>query len=628
MERRFVPGAVVEHAGGRWRVQRPLGADAVLLRNDDGEVVAADPVRVTFPDEDTPLCGPLPRPVDELRYTEAEWAEAERRRDLLDSLARRAARTGIDVAAVAAALGVTPRRVWALLRRVRAHGGADTAALFLPARPASCPGRLSAEVEAVIAHAIDQHYAKPTRPSLHSLSEEVVNRCTAAGLVPPSYKAVQARVRARDQVWLKRRREGEKAARSIRLLTGAHPGADAPWARVQIDSTPCDVRVVREHERTVIGRPTVTLALDLYSRVILGFSLALDAASTVTVATCLAHACLPKQDWLAARDLAASVRWPVWGKPAMLEYDQGPENEAYGIQRGLRLHGIKGRVRAKGHPEQHGHIERLIGTMMKRLHERRGTTFSNVNERGEADPAATACLTLPELERIFALEIDRYNHTVHHGISERPMERYLAYYRRPDLPDAQRVPPFLPAEHLLQDFLPHERRHLVRTGFRLFRVDYSSRDLLPMWRRQNQAKVERIVVYDPRSLARVWVMEDAADGYVAVPYRTPHPDMTLAESVAARRALRALKAADRTEARLFENVLSVRAIEERGRTATARMRAERSRQARHTAVLPPSGPAAPTDRDTERDRAPMMAAAPFTAPPLAVITAFDDVEDL
>jgi putative transposase len=408
MERRFVPGTVVEHAGARWRVERALGADAVLLRGDAGEVTSADPARITFPDELPARDGPREGPLDELRYTEAEWAEAERRRELLGGLARLPRCTRTHVAEVAAALGVTPRRAWALLRRARATGGDITAALFLPVRPPSRRRRLRAEVEAIVAQATDRHYAKPTQPSLHSLWEEVDRRCRAAGLASPCYKAVQTRVRARDQRWLTRRREGEAKARSLRLLTGSHPGAEAPWARVQIDSTPGDVRLVREEDRAVIGRATVTFALDLYSRAILGFSVSLQGASTITVATCLAHACLPKADWLAARDLA-SVHWPVWGKPVVLEYDQGPENVSRGIQRGLRLQGIKGKVRPKGRPERHGHVERLIGTMMRRLHERRGTTFSNVNERGETEPERLACLSLPELEQILALEIGCYH---------------------------------------------------------------------------------------------------------------------------------------------------------------------------------------------------------------------------
>jgi putative transposase len=590
MEHRFRPGAVVEHAGARWWVERALGADAVLLRGEDGLPAVADPARVTFPQAEAtsdPVCF-----TGESLCTEAEWAEAARRRDLLTALAARHDRSHAELAAVAAELGLKPRRVWELLRRARISGGDISD--FLPARHRPRAKRLPAAVEAIIAQAIEQHYAKPTRPSLLSLAREVDRRCAAAGLTPPSYKAVQMRVLQRDRQWLTRRREGERKARSMRLLTGAHPGAAAPWACVQIDSTPCDLCLVSELDRRAIGRPTVTFALDLYSRIVLGFAVSLQGASTVTTASCLAHACLPKDEWLAKRGLS-QVRWPVWGKPAVLEYDQGPENEAAGIQRGLRQYGIAGKRRRVGHPEMHGTIERLIGTMMRQIHERQGATFANVSERGDAEPARVACLTLVELERILALIVDSYHHAVHATTGERPIERYLAYYRRPGLSDAERVPPRLPACRLLLDFLPYERRALTRCGFRLFRVDYSSRDLLGLWRRDNGRRVERIVVYDPRSLATVWVVDEDTGDYIAVPYRVPHPDMTLAESEAARRQLRLLKAADRTERRLFDNLAAIRAIEAEAKTLTERRRAERTRQARRAvadtaSALPQPGP--------------------------------------
>jgi hypothetical protein len=44
MENRITAGVVVEHAGTRWRIERPLGADAVLLRNDAGEIRVHEPV--------------------------------------------------------------------------------------------------------------------------------------------------------------------------------------------------------------------------------------------------------------------------------------------------------------------------------------------------------------------------------------------------------------------------------------------------------------------------------------------------------------------------------------------------------------------------------------------------------
>ncbi len=322
MEQRLVPGVEVEHAGRRWRVHVPLGPDAVLLRNDAGEIVSAHPARIGFP-ADEGVGRPTTRVVDERGFSDAQWAEAARRRDLLAARAGRPARSRGDVDAVAKELGIKRRRVWTLLRQTAGSDG-DIAA-FLPRQGTPRAKRLSTGVETIVAQAIDQHYAQANRPSIARLHKEVAERCKIAEVRSPSYRAVAARVRDRDQAWLMRRREGSKAARALRLLTGAHPGAGAPWERVQTDSTPCDIRLVRETDRTVVGRPTVTFAIDLCSRVVLGFSVSLEAASTVTVATCLVHAGLPKDDWLVRRDLTG-IHWPVYGRPGTLEYDQGPEN--------------------------------------------------------------------------------------------------------------------------------------------------------------------------------------------------------------------------------------------------------------------------------------------------------------
>jgi putative transposase len=537
-------------------------------------MLSAEPARIElWPD----VCIlPPANPVNELRHTDAQWAEATLRHRLVTELAESTDRSATRINDVAKELGVKRRRIFSLLKILQKSGN-DVAA-FLPQQGNPRAKRILPSTEAIIAQAVDQHYAQPSRPNLSSLHRRVCDLCAAAGVPNPSQRALKSRVRTRDQAWLTRRREGPKAARALRLLTGAHPGASSPWERVQIDSTPCDILLVRETDRTVIGRPNFTVAIDIYSRVVPGFSVALESASTLTVATCLAHACLPKTDWLEKRDLG-SVHWPVYGKPKTLEYDQGPENEAKGIQRGLRRHGIASKVRAKGHPEQHGTIERLIGTMMRIVHELRGATFSNTNERGESEPEKRACLTLPELERVLALAIDSYNHTTHDGIGERPMDKYLAWYRRPGLSDADRLPPRLPANRLLLDFLPYELRPLKRAGIRLFRIDYSCVDLLPLWKRDNQSAVQRVIAYDPRSLAQVWLLDEATDFYIVVPTRACRPDLTLAQSEEARRELKNSKAEDRNEERLFENLAKIKSIEAEALTATTRRRAERSVQA-------------------------------------------------
>ena len=209
MEQRLVPGVEVEHAGRRWHVHRPLGPDAVLLRNDAGEIVSAAPARIGFPaDED--VGRPATRVVDERGFSDAQWAEAARRRDLIAALAGRSARSRADVDAVAKELGIKRRRVWTLLRQTAGSDG--DIAVFLPRRGTPRAKRLGASVETVIAQAIDQHYAQANRPSIARLHKEVTERCKIAGARSPSYRAVAARVRDRDQAWLVRRREGPKAA--------------------------------------------------------------------------------------------------------------------------------------------------------------------------------------------------------------------------------------------------------------------------------------------------------------------------------------------------------------------------------------------------------------------------------
>ncbi len=106
--------------------------------------------------------------------------------------------------------------------------------------------------------------------------------------------------------------------------------------------------------------------------------------------------------------------------------------------------------------------------------------------------------------------------------------------------------------------------------------------------------------------------------------------MTLAESEEARRRLLAMKAADRTERRLFDNLTAIRAIEAQAKTTTARRKAERTRQARRSAeeaapllphpdarAFPPAGMAIPEPLTTAD-----------AAPQSSSIEPFADVEML
>ena len=157
---------------------------------------------------------------------------------------------------------------------------------------------------------------------------------------------------------------------------------------LQIDHTLVDLILVDEAARRPIGRPWLTLAMDVDTRLVAGFLISLDPPCATSVALALTHAVLPKEAWLATRGLC--LPWPVAGLPRSVHVDNGKEFHSLAVERGCRQYGMQLDYRPVATPRYGGHIERLMGTLMGRVHELPGTTFANIRDRGDADPDAAA----------------------------------------------------------------------------------------------------------------------------------------------------------------------------------------------------------------------------------------------
>ena len=73
-------------------------------------------------------------------------------------------------------------------------------------------------------------------------------------------------------------------------------------------------------------------------------------------------------------------------------------------------------------PHYGGHIERLIGTIMDRVHLLPGTTGSNPQDKGAYPAEDQSVLTLAELERWLAIEIcEQYHRRVRRGLRRSPL---------------------------------------------------------------------------------------------------------------------------------------------------------------------------------------------------------------
>ena len=333
-----------------------------------------------------------------------------------------------------------------------------------------------------------------------------------------------------------------------------------------------DVIAVEEQTRLPLGRPWLSLAVDVPTRMVAGFHLSFDDPSVLAVALVLTHAVLPKEAWLSERQI--SLPWPVSGLPDWIETDNGEEFHSKAFERGAAEYGIRLTYRPRGAPQVGGHIERLIGTFMHRIHLIPGTTFSNVAEKGGYDSEGRAVMTLKELERWLALEIlGVYHKSVHTALHQPPEQAWKE--RISTRPTPVRHPR---SGRFLLDFLPAEERLIRRDGIRMFNLHYWDNVLSPLAGRSQQ---RFIIKYDPRDLSRVYLRDEKGD-YWTIPYRDlGAPPITLWEHRNALRKLSAEGLQSVDEKLIFQTIAAQSELiaAARLRTRTARLAHARSNAA-------------------------------------------------
>ena len=196
-------------------------------------------------------------------------------------------------------LGVSSTTVWRLLRKfLDGEGRASSLAPGQRGRPKGM-SQVKATVETLIEEHLQLYYLKRERASLARVVTEIRIACKVEGLPPPARRTIQRRLDAMDEREVLKARSGAKAARKkFAAVTGAH-NAELPLEVVQIDHTPADVILVDSFERKAIGRPWVTLAIDIATRMITGYHVSLDAPSRLSIALCLTRAVAPKAELLA-----------------------------------------------------------------------------------------------------------------------------------------------------------------------------------------------------------------------------------------------------------------------------------------------------------------------------------------
>ena len=466
--------------------------------------------------------------------------------------------------------------------------------------------KLDAAVEKLMGTIIADFWLSTQRRSMRNTYRELARVSREQELVPPSYNTFRARLAALDQADAAFKRGGEKAAQRYRVTDGTVPQADGPYAVLQIDHTFLDVMLVDEEHRVAIGRPWITVAIDVYSRMVAGYYVSFDPPGTLGTGICIANAILPKDAFLAK--LGVSFSYPCMGKPKVIHVDNAREFHGNTLDKACKDLGTNLIFRKLKTPNYGGHIERYLGTLAREIHALPGATFADHDQRAVYDADKKSAMTLSDLERWLAnLIAGAYHHRPHSSIKMPPLQRYAEGLLGSDTTlGTGQISIVTDEESLRTDFLPIVERTIQNYGVAVDGIQYFG-DVLRRWvgsadPKRKQLKRKFLFRRDPRDISFLLFYDPDAQKHFRIPYRdTSRPPISLWELRATLRYLDEQGKKNVDEAQIFRAYDEMRRIEEQSKTLTRKTRMAQTRRRHHEAarkkasdvesVTPPLAPA-------------------------------------
>ncbi|MDC5821893.1 DDE-type integrase/transposase/recombinase [Vibrio europaeus] len=515
-----------------------------------------------------------------------DWKIAQQRLEIIRPLVHQQNRTRDDVDAIASENGLHRNTIYKWLKLY--ESGELLSSLAPQVRSDKGTKRLSKEAEAIISACIEEEYLSKQRKSISVLYIEIRRQCRNAGIDCPHVNTVRNRVnQLSDELKIRRRFGANKAHSLLHMNSGEFPHAEYPLSVVQIDHTLLDIMLVDDIHRLPLMRPWVTMAIDVYSRMVVGFYVSYDPPGAVSVGACLSQAILPKDTWLVENDIDAS--WPCWGVPRTVHADNAKEFRGRMLQLACDQYGITLEWRPVARPHFGAHIERLLGTFAKRIHALPGSTFSNTQQREGYDSDKTSAFTLKEFEHWLGLLIvQSYHHSFHTGINCTPMARYEKGIIGSKTTKGVGLPSRISDEETLRlNFLPYVERTIQAYGIQIDNV-YYYHDVLRIWIHstvEGNSKLKRKFIFrrDPRDISTVWFFDPQLEMYYPIPYRnTSFPAVSIWEFNAALNKLKDEGRSTVNEDIIFDAIEKMRTIETNAVAETKKAR--RTHQKRKTAL--------------------------------------------
>lgn len=534
--------------------------------------------------------------VDLADIVDSDWKIATERYAAIQPLVSRSQMMiGRDaVVSRAKEIGVNPATLYRWLKRYQSYG---VLTALIPKQRGWRTGkvRISQHAESVIQEVIKDFYLTNQRSSDQKAVIEVLRRCQLRGIDPPSSGTIRSRLaNISDKDRLRGRGFKEKAKNKYLPAPGNFPNATFPLAVIQIDHTPADIILVDDVHRKPIGRPWITLAIDVYSRMVAGYYLSFDPPSETSVAMCVAQATLPKEEWLMLHKVDA--QWPVWGIPKTIHVDNGADFRSNNFQKSCLMYGINLEFRPVKQPRYGGHIERMLGTLLREIHDLPGTTFSSIKDREGYDAEKHAAMTKSEFEEwLIGLICKVYHKRLHSSIGMTPMRKWESGVFGNGEGDGTGLPPRpVDRQTVLLDFLPSFERTVQTFGVTIDGMTYYAEALRP-WINADDKKTgkkrEFVFRRDPRDISTIWFFDPTLKKYFKVPFADLSlPAMSIWEYQQAREKLKREGHASVNEHQVLQAITELRSKVDDAKERTKKARRQAQRRKEHEKKISPAAP--------------------------------------
>lgn len=303
------------------------------------------------------------------------------------------------------------------------------------------------------------------------------------------------------------------------LSSTATTSAYGPGARYEIDATIADIYLLSADRQKIIGRPTLYVVVDVFSRLITGFYVGLENPSYATAMLALVNSMTDKTRLCQHHGYNIDPdNWPSIGLPDAILADRG-ELLGHQIEYLEQAFGIRIENTPPYRGDAKGIVERNFQTIQADFKAFAPGVVSGtiVKKRGGKDYRLDATLTLDDFTKIILGSI------LHRNLSS-----VLAKYDRdPDMPDTLAAVPINIWRWGIQNrsgrlrntsetalklaLLPRQKVTLSDFGIHCFGAFYTCRELIEsgwLHRTGQQRPGPLLAAYDPVFAERIYVFPD------------------------------------------------------------------------------------------------------------------------